>query len=261
MTALSKPQSGEELSTRVNVATRCFRDIADDDYIAARAAYRARLVVPFLWSSLQAIEKYLKCILIINDVTTHKLGHDIQGAFQRINQECPFVIKLNKIEQEIFDHVARYGPDRYLIYSHFIDDRELLKLDMLVWHLRQYCRHINYEMDLPTGKKSMLAGYLSAIDASWNASPMQGHVPTGKLEAILRNKRHPSRPALVWKNMRYASRFRRHVLFRSHSVSVNAPLWLRPGALPHIRHLVQLSKEDIRQYATYWQSQSTKRKS
>src|SRR5688572_26077309 len=139
MTGSNSPAPGDALSTRIMFATRCFRDIADDDYIAARAAYRARLVVPFLWSSLQAIEKYLKCILIINDVSTHKLGHDIKAAFQKVNQECPFSIQLSTIEQQLFDHVARYGPDRYLIYSYFIHDRELLKLDMLVWHLRQYC--------------------------------------------------------------------------------------------------------------------------
>jgi HEPN domain-containing protein len=260
MTRPTNPASADALSARVNVATRCFRDIADDDYIAARAAYRARLVVPFLWSSLQAIEKYLKCILIVNDVSTHKLGHDIKAALRKINQRCPFSIQLNSVEQEIFDHVARYGPDRYLIYSYFIADKELLKLDMLVWHLRQYCRHLNSEITVPTGKKSILAAHLQAIEASWKSSPIQGHIPTGRLEAILRDKNHPSRPALIWKNMRYASRFRRHVPFRSYSVAVNAPLWLRPGVLSHIQHLVQLSKEDVRRYTTHWRTQHAKRK-
>jgi hypothetical protein len=35
------------------------RDVADEDYIAARALYRIRLDRQFLWSALQAIEKYL----------------------------------------------------------------------------------------------------------------------------------------------------------------------------------------------------------
>jgi hypothetical protein len=38
-------------------ATRCFRDVADGGYIAARLAYRAQLFSQFLWSSQQAIEK------------------------------------------------------------------------------------------------------------------------------------------------------------------------------------------------------------
>ena len=50
-------------------AIRSFRDIADGDYIAARMAYRAMLPVQFLWSSQQALEKYLKCILFIRRIT------------------------------------------------------------------------------------------------------------------------------------------------------------------------------------------------
>jgi len=36
-------------------AIRSFRDVADFDYIAARMAYRARLIPQFHWSALQAI--------------------------------------------------------------------------------------------------------------------------------------------------------------------------------------------------------------
>lgn len=41
-------------------AIRCFRDVADDDYIAARMACPTELVLQYLWASQQAIEKYLK---------------------------------------------------------------------------------------------------------------------------------------------------------------------------------------------------------
>lgn len=37
-------------------AIRSFRDTADKDYIAARMAYRARLIQPFLWSALHCLE-------------------------------------------------------------------------------------------------------------------------------------------------------------------------------------------------------------
>ena len=49
-------------------ATRSFREIADGDYIAARMSFRALLVPQFLWQSLQAMEKYLKCILVLNPI-------------------------------------------------------------------------------------------------------------------------------------------------------------------------------------------------
>jgi hypothetical protein len=38
-------------------AIRCFRDIADGDYVSARMAYRAQLTVQYLWAGQQAIEK------------------------------------------------------------------------------------------------------------------------------------------------------------------------------------------------------------
>ena len=53
-------------------ATRSFRNMADEDYIAARMAYRAQLVPQFLWLSLQALEKYLKCILVLNRIPARK---------------------------------------------------------------------------------------------------------------------------------------------------------------------------------------------
>ena len=40
---------------RNSFATECFKNVADEDYIMARAAYRAGLMNHFLWSSLQAV--------------------------------------------------------------------------------------------------------------------------------------------------------------------------------------------------------------
>lgn len=249
---------------RLNVATRCFRDTGDDDYIAARMAYRVRNVYPFLWSSLQAIEKYLKCVLILNNITTHKLGHDIRAALERINQQAPFKITLTPPEQEVFDHIADYGPDRYLIYSYFIYDRELLKLDLLVWHIRQYCRVLNLDHTMPSGeKKNLLQLHLNEIqrNRTEKGRPVKcGHVHGGKLEKILAKKNDPARPALIWKNMRYSSRQRGGVWLTNHSSAVNAPLWLDPDLLPRIQSLVQLSKDDIREYTRYWQAQKAKAK-
>ena len=54
-------------------AVRSFRDIGDGDYIAARMACRAQMVTQFLWSSQQAIEKYLKCILLLNRIKASKV--------------------------------------------------------------------------------------------------------------------------------------------------------------------------------------------
>ena len=59
-----------------NFAIRSFRDTADLDYIAARMAYQTHLTPQSLWSALQSIEKYFKCILLLNGVSikTQNLG-------------------------------------------------------------------------------------------------------------------------------------------------------------------------------------------
>lgn len=239
---------------RHTVATRCFLDTGDDDYITARLAYRAFLVYPFLWSSLQAIEKYLKAILLFNNISTLRLHHDIQAALNRINANAPFKITLEKVEQEFFDHVAKFGPDRYLTQSYYIYDRELTKLDLLVWHLRQYCRVLNHNITLQNGmKKNMLKPHLDAIAENWKLPTKHGHLPHGKLEKILAKKNHPSRPALIWKNLWFSSSRRKTVRIRSNTSAVNAPLSLDPSLLPRIEQLVQVSKEHKKAYTQLWQ--------
>jgi HEPN domain-containing protein len=49
-------------------AFRSFFEIADGDYIAARTLYRAKLLPQFLSASQQALEKYLKYILLLNRI-------------------------------------------------------------------------------------------------------------------------------------------------------------------------------------------------
>ena len=50
-----------------------FRDVADCDYICARTLHRIRLFDQFLWSGLQAIEKYLKTIVLLYDGDTRNI--------------------------------------------------------------------------------------------------------------------------------------------------------------------------------------------
>ena len=49
-----------------SIASEAFRDQADRDYVHARGAWRLRLRDQFLWSPQQAIEKYLKGILLFD---------------------------------------------------------------------------------------------------------------------------------------------------------------------------------------------------
>jgi hypothetical protein len=75
-------------------AVRSFRDIADANYIAARMACRAALVTPFLWASQQAVEKYLKCILLLNRICAREVRHDLGRALSYIERSDKVALDL-----------------------------------------------------------------------------------------------------------------------------------------------------------------------
>lgn len=68
-----------DLDMHINsYASRCFRDVADADYVSARMCYRAGLFAQFQWAGLQACEKYLKAILLYNRIPSHNVGHSLK---------------------------------------------------------------------------------------------------------------------------------------------------------------------------------------
>lgn len=91
-------------------AIKSFRDTADLDYIAARLAYQSRLMPQALWSGLQSIEKYFKCILLLNriNIKNDKLGHDIEKALKVIEDKLPFSINLSASTLEYISHLNMY---------------------------------------------------------------------------------------------------------------------------------------------------------
>jgi hypothetical protein len=78
--------------------------MADRGYVVARMAYRMRLPSQFMWSALQAIEKYLKCILVLNRVSSRSLGHDLGKALARAETRLPFKIALSGKSRAIIEH-------------------------------------------------------------------------------------------------------------------------------------------------------------
>lgn len=60
---VSEYQPPSEAAWINDFAIKCFRDTGDGDYIAARLALKAGLATQAIWSGLQAVEKYLKCML------------------------------------------------------------------------------------------------------------------------------------------------------------------------------------------------------
>lgn len=224
-------------------ARRSFRDVADQDYIAARLAYRASLWPQFKWSGLQAIEKYLKAILLYNRVEAKRVGHSLAKALKRC-EALPFEMKLTKNARRMIAFLDESARFRYLEVSYFLHGPKLRALDRAVWEVRRYCKVLNYELTTPSGeKRNMLSRELAGIEQASKQPFHKFRLPRGLLEKILDDKKHPARDGLIWQNAFFGSRRRSTVSIPSGLYAVNAPLWLRPEIIDDVMEYVFLPKE------------------
>ena len=216
-----------------DVAIRCFRDVADHDYIVARMAYRTNLFQQFHWSSLQAIEKYLKAILLFNRIKAKDVNHDLAKAMKH-TKKLPFPIQLSESSKNFIEHIDKFGRFRYLESSFYIHGPKLVELDRTVWEIRRYCKLMNYDAQLQSGKSiNTMDVELEQISRSEKENPQKFKLLGGALENVVDNKDHPARSALIWQNAFFGSsrRWRREVTVPVYMHSTNAPLTLHPEIL------------------------------
>jgi len=222
-------------------AIRSFRDVADSDYIVARMAYRAHLVPQFLWSGLQAIEKYLKCTLLLNRIPAHGVRHSLSSGLSLLEKSAPFKVRLSQPSRDLIDHLDAYGQYRYLEISYFVKGMELPRLDKAVWELRRYCQKLNLEITFKDGtRKSMLDVNLRHIEASESRPYHKFRLIGGVLETILSKKTDPRREALMWQNFCFGSRERKKIRFTKLLHASNSPLSLHPEILDEVLKYVHM---------------------
>jgi hypothetical protein len=229
-------------------ATRCFRDVADRDYISARICYRAGLISQFHWAALQAFEKYYKAILLYNRIKAKNIGHSLSDA-QKLTQKAPFVIRLSDISKKLLSHLDDYGRFRYLETSYFIRGPKLVELDKAVWELRRYCRVLDYDLQVPGKKpKSMLELELERNENAERLPFQQFYISGGKLEAILKKKTDPARAPLIWQNGFYGTSRRKRVTVPTHFYAENSPLFLYPQLIDHVLEYIYIPKDVVAAY-------------
>ncbi|WP_411725764.1 hypothetical protein [Methyloglobulus sp.] len=195
-------------------ARRSLRCTADQDYIAARMSFKARLKEPFLWSSLHAIEKYLKSILLFNGVdaihkneikkSNDRLGHDIVSALDRVKGIKGFEFTFTNRSESFISYLNEYGTNRYFVYSSSIGGADLDNLDHTIWHIRRYCFDINIEYSegiFPYRDKAYFGQY--------ETQPHKYKLRDGReddlLEKIIKDK-SDAYSHLVWHNQYFGQR-------------------------------------------------------
>jgi len=229
-------------------ATRSFRDTADQDYIAARLAFRSRLIPQFLWSSLQAFEKYLKCVLVLNRIPA-KRGHDLGEILKEFDRAKPFELRLTDPCKKFLNFLDKYGRHRYFESSWYVKGGEIIELDRAVWEVRRYARVMRYEFHGTGGTK--INAFPIEIGRNVEAEsrhPQQFQIAGGLLESIVEKTDHPARGALIWQNGFFGKSRRRTVRLRSGLQAANSPLTLHPELLDEALKYVWLPKDVIEAY-------------
>jgi len=230
-------------------AIRSFREIADQDYIAARLSFRAQLIPQFLWQSLQALEKYLKCILVLNRIKAPK-SHELAELIKDLDKSGKFQLRLSDEAKSFIAYLDTYGRFRYYETPYYTMGRELYSLDRTVWEIRRYARVLDYELrNAFADGIQMFNLELEAIERSESRPPQEFRIIGGLLEQIIEKPKHPSRSALIWNNIYYGKSKRKSVTYSRMMASGNSPLSLNPYILDDVLEYVWLPK-DVKQ--AYW---------
>ena len=135
-----------------------FGESADEDYLVARSAMKLNLHFQFAWSAQQAIEKYMKCALLMNAVSVTRFSHDLGGMFDELSRVSGSLLPALLIPSRRFplrggivrkieplrDFILRieqigHPNNRYRVYSIYLDRFDLHKLDETCFQMRRLC--------------------------------------------------------------------------------------------------------------------------
>lgn len=229
-------------------AIRSFRDTGDQDYIAARLCYRSGLIPQFLWAGLQALEKYLKCISVLNRVSASK-GHDLGRLVKELHEKGKLDLGLSTATSEFIDHLDAYGRHRYFEASWSAEGHELIQLDWAVWEVRRFARTlVPFAVKDEDERTLRREQELAAIKASDSAHPHLYSLNGGLLEKIMTDRSHKARDALVWQNGCFGQSRRTAVKIWPGLHASNSPLFLHPEILDEVLKYVWLPKDVIAAY-------------
>lgn len=190
-------------------ATECFRDVADRDYISARVLYRLGIFDNFYWAAGQAIEKYLKGILLFNFSSAKSQSHGLYELFEDIKK-----LDLNCFSSSNFenDFIRRFAEKckpavRYAQLEIHCYGPVLSEFDHFIWSIRRYCQQFHVDrpgIDAQKCKESMLR---EVVSEPYTRNPHTFKINGGLLEKIMKSGRNNElRKALIWKNCFYSSK-------------------------------------------------------
>lgn len=143
----------ETLQRQLDRFATNFRKQADYDYISARSNFRMGLRQQFLWAGLQAVEKYLKAILLFNGKSARfsnfpptkeknekGMGHDLEALNAAVHQISHLNYSIEECNLKFLSYLSKQGENRYLSIDAYNTMSAIHDLDNLVWDIRRYCQ-------------------------------------------------------------------------------------------------------------------------
>lgn len=228
----------DERNAKLNsLATQCFLDTADSEYIVARMCYRTGLALQFNWSALHCLEKYLKAVLLYNRIPARSIKHEPVKLVRKAAELAFF--EISKGSHKFMTDLEKYGGDRYLTKSYQMLANALPMLDRAVWEVRRFCRVLTLDASRTrrNAKKEIDSAILDLTRAD-PKNPQPFPLPGGRLEALIDGPDSNERRALIWHNLFFGKKLRQKVKLPTRWRLENSPSFLSPEILVEARKYI-----------------------
>jgi hypothetical protein len=238
---------------RNSLVQECLLDTADRDYLAARVCWRTRLPEQFLWAALQAVEKGLKTILLLNDKSARRLSHDLEKALAQVDAIENLQFCLPEDIRLFVRFLNRFGQNRYLERGFYLRGTELMALDKAYWYLRRYCQNLRATArHLKKSEAEWLDGYAKYFrSAEHLARPQRFRLSMGYLENILSGNNGPEQySALVWKNLFFGKRHKGSFTIKPLSWSASPAHCRHPEVFDEVAEVIDFPSDVKRALST-----------
>ena len=228
----------DERNAKLNsLATQCFLNTADNEYIVARMCYRAGLALQFNWSALHCLEKYLKAVLLYNRIPAKNRNHEPVKLTRKASKLAFFGI--SKGSQKFMADLEKYGGDRYLTKSYQMLPNALPMLDRSVWEVRKFCRVLTLEgCRTRSDAEDEIDSAILDLSHADPKNPQPFPLPGRRLEALIDGPDSNERRALIWHNLFFGKRSRQKIKLPTRWRWEESPGFLYPDILTEARKYV-----------------------
>lgn len=232
-------------------ATRCFRDTADREYIHARLAYHSMLLPQFRWSALHSLEKYAKCILLLNRIDGRKIRHVVMETLSKASKHGRIKIELSQGSKDFISRLESSAASRYLESSWYTMAGDLQRLDCAVVEIRRYCQSLEFKVAKANGDKVDFFSHNLAQITPRLGDPLK-NVPLsgGWLERVIEKPCHPARDGLVWGNPFFGTPAENEQCDWDYSGSEISPFDLHPDVIQELEKLIHIPKAQLNHIRT-----------